>query len=426
MDNALHVLEAEQAVLGGLMLESRYLHDVLSILREDDFSIDTNRNVFRTIVQMDLAGEPIDGLTVAAKMEAGEDLRKYLAQLLELTPTAVHTVEYAEIVARAGKRRKLYDALRNATDALSRGEDETDIIATVETAVSEGNERAASEIMTPVEQMQDFYAHRALIDSGTKPYVRTGYRTLDKMLGGGLIEEGLYFLAARPGVGKTALALEIAENVADKVGRVIFFSMEMSSKQLYARRLANQTGVNSKVLLMSSMTEDEYQKAYEAANELAKHPLEVIDRGAMPVSRIASIARSRSDVKLIIVDHFTLIQKPGKQQAFTEYAEIAHALKRLAKAVKAPVLCLIQLSRESDKQKGRAHLSDLRGSGATEEDADGVMILHRPWDDGDGPREPQKPIQEIIYLDKNRHGEPGNIMLSFWPQVNKFRETFVT
>lgn len=425
MADTLRVLEAEQAVLGGLMIDSTKLRSVAGIVREDDFSTEANRELYRTLVQMDMGGEPIDGLTVAAKLSAQSDLRGYIAELLQITPTAAHTDEYAEIVANAGKRRKLYEALKGATDALLDGGDETDVIASVEAAVNEGNERAASEIMTPAEQMQDFYSHREQIESGKVPYVRTGFRTLDKMLGGGLIEEGLYFLAARPGVGKTALALEIAENVADKVGRVLFFSMEMSSKQLYSRRLANQTGVDSKILLMSTMTEDEYQKAYEAANKLAQHPLEVIDRGAMPVTRIASIARSRRDVKLVIVDHFTLIQKPGKQQAFTEYAEIAHALKRLAKAIKAPVLCLIQLSRESDQRKGRAHLSDLRGSGATEEDADGVMILHRPWEDTDGPREPQKPIQEIIYLDKNRHGEPGNIMLSFWPRVNTFRETFV-
>lgn len=429
----LRSIEAEQAVLGSMLIDSSCIKNVAQAVREEDFSIELNGMIFQAMVDMDLSGRSVDGITVAEALEArgigGQSNRTYLAQLYEATPTSANVMEYAQIVQTAGRRRTLHGAFVEAAEQLTDGHSETDVVAEVEKKLADVTGRSESDLISPAAQLDLFYRHRERIEDGSAPYVRTGFKTMDKLLPGGMVNGGLYFLAARPGVGKTALALFISEYVANYLGAVTFISMEMSPEQILARRLSHLARVDSKVILTEAMTESEYKAVADVSGKLAKTPFYITAGKALPVGRITSIARARKDTKLIVVDHFSLISVPGRQATHVEYAEAAHALKRLALAMDVPVLCLAQLNRENEQRNSkRPRISDLRATGAAEEDADGVILLHRPdYYEDKRPEEELtgRPMIMEANLAKNRHGETGRVDLSFWPKTNTFRESYI-
>ena len=235
-------VEAEQAVLGSMLIDSRCVRDVAAALRETDFSVALNQELFRVVTTMDRDGQPIDGLTVcqaALKERLAEEkpLRKYLAQLMEITPTAANVAEYADIVAKTARRRELKTALEDGLAALEDQEPEDAVIAQLDAAMTASAQRTESELSAPKELTDSFLDYRERIDAGTVPYVRTGIRALDKLLGGGMVQSGLYILAGRPGMGKSALGIAIAEYIARTTGKVDYFSLEMSREQIMARRL---------------------------------------------------------------------------------------------------------------------------------------------------------------------------------------------
>lgn len=422
-------IQAEQAVLGSMLMDSRCIKAVARTVREEDFSLELNGRIFHAMVEMDLAGRSVDGITVAEALEADQSTRGYLTQLYELTPTAANVLEYAQIVQTAGRRRTLHGTFVEAAEQLMDGHSETDVVAEVEKKLADVTGRSESDLISPAAQLNLFYRHRERIEDGGAPYVRTGFKTMDKLLPGGMVNGGLYFLAARPGVGKTALALYISEFVAEYLGPVTFISMEMSPEQILARRLSHLARVDSKVILTEAMTEAEYKAVADASVKIGQRPFYITAGKALPVGRITAIARARKDTKLIVVDHFSLISVPGRQATHVEYAEAAHALKRLALAMDCPVLCLAQLNRENEQRNNkRPRISDLRATGAAEEDADGVILLHRPdYYEDKRPEEELagRPMIMEANVAKNRHGETGRVDLSFWPKTNTFRESFI-
>lgn len=425
-------IEAEQAVLGSLLIDSGCVCRVASILRETDFSVALNQELFRVICTMDRDGQPIDGLTVCqvAKKERLADektLRSYLAQLMEITPTAANAAEYAEIVARTARRRELKTALEDSLTALNEQEPEDTVLTQLDAALAASAQRTESELLAPKEQVDSFLTYRERIDEGKTPYVRTGIKALDKLLGGGMVQGGLYILAGRPGMGKSALGIAIAEYVASTAGKVDYFSLEMSREQIMARRLSAIAKVDSKLILMDTLTDSEYKRMIDATRTAAATPLYCTDGRAQTVQRITSIARAGRDVKLAVIDHFSLILRPGKRQDADESREIAHALKRLAQSLNQPVLCLAQLNRQNEQRSDkRPTLADLRATGAMEEDADGVIFVHRPdYYRTDYVRETAQPERTEVILSKNRHGSTGKINLSFWPETNTFNPAYV-
>lgn len=190
-----------------MLIDSSCIRAVSGKLRETDFCLVMDQEIYRTMIAMDLGGRPVDGLTVADTLKASPDTRAYLAQLMETTPTSANVMEYAQIVQDCARRRALRAALGTAIDVLDKGGEQADILPGLEAAISDNNDRAGSDLLAPSEQLDLFYRHRERIDEGKAPYVRTGLRQLDRLLGGGLLKTGLYFLAARPGMGKTALAI---------------------------------------------------------------------------------------------------------------------------------------------------------------------------------------------------------------------------
>lgn len=431
MSNLVSV-EAEQAVLGSMLIDSRCVRAVGGILRETDFSVALNQELFRVITTMDRDGQPVDGLTVCAaalreQLAEEKTLRRYLAQLMEITPTAANAEEYAGIVAQRARRRTLKTALEDGVAALENEEPEDEILSRLDASLTATAERTASELLAPKEQVDGFFAYRERIDEGQTPYVRTGIKDLDRLLGGGMVQGGLYILAGRPGMGKSALGIAIADYVAQTAGKVDYFSLEMSKEQIFARRVSSLGKVDSKLILMEKLTEAEYKRVTEAVRKAGSVPLYTSDGRAMTAGRITSIARAGRDIKLVVVDHFGLILKPGRRQDSDESREIAHALKRLAQSLNQPVLCLAQLNRENEKRSDhRPNLSDLRATGAMEEDADGVFFIHRPdYYDPDYKRATAAPERAEIILAKNRHGRTGSLNLSFWPETNTFNPAYV-
>lgn len=425
-------VEAEQAVLGSMLIDGGCVRDVSAVLRETDFAVALNQELFAVIVAMDRDGRPVDGLTVCEEalhhhLAEEKPLRSYLAQLMEITPTAANVMEYAEIVAATARRRELRTALMDGIKALEEGEGEDTLLPRLDASLTATAQRTASELLTPTEQVDAYLTYRSRIDDGSAPYVRTGIRSLDKLLGGGMVQDGLYILAGRPGMGKSALGIAIADAVASHYGRVDYFSLEMSKEQITSRRLSALSRVDSRVILMETMTEEEGRKVAESTLTLARTPLYVTDGKAQTVGRIASIARASRDVKLVVVDHFGLILKPGKRSDADESREIAHALKRLAQSIGQPVLCLAQLNRENENRRDKTPiLSDLRATGAMEEDADGVIFIHRPdYYRTDYKRKAAEPERTRIILAKNRHGRTGSIDLSYWPETNTFKPAWV-
>lgn len=432
MKDLINATAAEQAVLGAILIDGKCLRTVSQKLREDDFSTEVNREIYRIMLSLDADGKFVDGMLVGAAMRRSDPsddkaLRSYLAQIMEITPTSANVMEYAEIVREKAKRRRLRESLTKALEQVDAGEKDDSILPELEAALADNSRRSGSELISPKEQVDSFYEHRRRIDDGEKPYVRTGIKPLDQLLAGGLQEGGLYFMAARPGMGKTALGLHIAEYVATTVGTVIFVSMEMTKAQISARRIAAISKVNSKLILTDNLTDEEYGRVADATIQLGKTPMYITDGAAYSAARIAALARSRKDVKLVVVDHFSLIDVPGRQRNDIEYALAAHSLKRLAKNLNCPVLCLAQLNRENEQRSSkRPRLSDLRETGAAEQDADGVLLLHRPdyYEEEKDAKKGAPSLMEVIVA-KNRHGETGKVDLSYYKATNIFREMYV-
>ena len=431
MKDLLTSMEAEQAVLGAILIDGKCIRPVSQKLREDDFSTQLNRDVYRTMLALDADGKFVDGMLVGAAMrkaspQEDKELRGYLAQIMEITPTSANVMEYVDILMEKARRRRLREALARGLEQVDAGEGEEAILPGLESALADNAKRSGGDLLSPKEQVDGFYRHRERIDEGAKPYVRTGLKSLDGLLAGGLQDGGLYFMAARPGMGKTALGLAIAEYAASTAGTVIFISMEMTKDQITARRIAALAKVDSKIVLTDSLTEEEYGRVADATLTIGKTPMYITDGAAYTAARIAAIARSRKDVRLVVVDHFSLIDVPGRQRNDIEYALAAHSLKRLAKSLGCPVLCLAQLNRENEQRGNkRPRLSDLRETGAAEQDADGVLLLHRPDYYEDEKTESGTPSLMEVYVAKNRHGDTGRVDLSYYKRSNIFRERYI-
>ena len=417
----LQELEAEQAVLGSMLIDRDCIRDVLPRLRDTDFAMKINAQIYRMIQQLENAGKTVDAMLVADTLHADASQREYLAQLMDLTPTSANALEYTDIVLRASRRRAIRAAAQTAIERLDAHAPESEILPELEQAINGAAERMGSDLLTPMQQVERYYAHRALIDGGEKLYVRTGYKLIDRLLGGGMLNSGLYFLAARPAMGKTTLALNIAEYAA-QYGEVLFVSLEMSDDQLTAKRISKLARISYQTALNESLTEKQYADVCTAANSIAKSRFYTNSCVGANMQKICDLARSCRGVRLVIVDHFSLIQVPGRRSRYDEYTAVSAALKRLARSIGGVVLCLAQLNRANEQRSDkRPIMSDLRDTGAAEQDADGIFFLHRPGYYDGTDKEDQPSVTEFIVA-KNRHGRTGAIQLNFYPKVSIFKE----
>lgn len=414
-------LMAEQSVIGAILLTDRCLTDVERELRPTDFRLEGDRALYEAALALERDGEKVDSVTIldrARKMGA-QISRQYVLELMELTPTAANVMEYVRLV----KEESLRAALIETANRIREGVEGRDPPSAVLSAAGQRLDDLASQsslgrLVTPADSFLAFFRQRDAVEAGdARGYVCTGYMALDELLGGGMLNSGLYLLAARPGMGKTTLALNIADRVA-QADPVLFISLEMDTEQLAAKRISRETGIPTQKLLMQPLTELEEAKVSQAAKSLASLTFYSNEAPTVTVDDIGTLARSIGGLRLIVVDYFGKILPPAasRRAGRVEYTtEISGALKNLARTLRLPILTLCQLNREVEgRQIKRPQLSDLRDTGALEQDADGVIFLYREDYYADRSTvDPNVPSLLEVDLAKNRHGGVGGCKLAF-------------
>ena len=431
-----HSLEAEQAVLGSMLIDSRCVNDIVGLVRPDDFYLQVNRDIYETIYEMFSFSRVIDPVTVLDKMrERGvfdeQTSTKYIMQLMEITPTAANAKQYAQIVHDKSLMRSLSTAASDIVETVYEGVGTAqDILEAAEKrifAIRRGNtndslEHIGTVLIKVFDQLSEL-SQRGSDISG----ISTGLRDLDRFISG-LNKSDLMILAARPGMGKTSLALNIALNVAKKYPKrtVAFFSLEMSKQQLVTRLIATESFVDNKKLTTGKLSVDEWGKIGLASSALSQTDLRVDDNPSITVAEMNAKCRRIDDLALVVIDYLQLMTGSGSKSSYggenrqQVVSDISRSLKIMAKELNVPVLCLSQLSRTNEsRQDKRPMISDLRESGAIEQDADEVMFIYR--DDYYNKETEKQNVAECI-IAKNRHGETGTVELQWLPQFTTFAD----
>lgn len=424
-----HSAEAEQAVLGCMLIDSKCIPDVIEKLKVDDFYVALNRDMYDTIYLMFNLSQTIDPVTVLNKMlERGQvreaaTLRGYMAQLMEMTPTTANVSEYINIVRDKALLRQIGQVSNEMTEMIDSGQgDAQEVLELAEQKIyAIRNGRTNQELM-PVSgilvnvysQLQELYAA-----GGKIPGLPTGFADLDEIIAG-LNDSDLILVAARPGMGKTSFGLNIAEHAAKTTGKTVaVFSLEMGREQLVTRLIAAEGMVDLKNLLTGRLEDEDWMRVARAATTLSKCDIRVDDNSTITVPEMKAKCRRLENLGLIVVDYLQLMQSARhSENRVQEVGEISRSLKIMAKELGVPVVCLSQLNRAAETRSDkRPQLSDLRESGAIEQDADIVMFLYR--DDYYVENSENPNVAECIVA-KNRHGKTGKIELQWLGQYTLF------
>ena len=429
-----HSLEAEQSVLGSMLIDSRCVAEVIGILRPDDFFLQQNKEIYETIYSMFNFSETIDPVTVLDRLkqrgQSSDKTASYLMQLMEITPTAANVAQYAAIVKDKALMRNLAVAAGDIRETVFEGVGSaSEIMESAEKkiyALRNGNTGdSLQHIGMVLVNVFDRLDELSRSDNAF-PGLSTGLMDLDKKING-LNKSDLVLIAARPGMGKTSIALNIALAVAKKTDKTVaFFSLEMSREQLALRLLSNESFVDNQKLVTGKLTEEEWTKIGIASSALSQTDIRVDDNPAISVAEMNAKCRRLDNLGLVLIDYLQLMTSAGQGQSSNNanrvqvVSDISRALKIMAKELNVPVICLSQLSRANESRTDkRPMLSDLRESGAIEQDADEVMFIYR--DDYYNPDTEEKNVAEIIVA-KNRHGETGTVKVQWLPQFTTFAD----
>ena len=427
-----HSPQAEQAVLGSMLIDADCVKDVMDQLQTQDFYLRTNRDIFETIYQMFVYSKPIDGVTVAGEMEkngkSNEQTRSYLVQLMEVTPTSANVMEYVRIVQEKSLMRQVAFAAGRITAMVQQGTGSAgDMLEAAEQRIYAIRRGRSAQGMVPVSMvLGDVMSQLAELSArGGKsvPGLSTGLSAVDAKING-MNKSDLLLLAARPGMGKTSMALNVALSAARESGKTVaIFSLEMSKEQLVTRLIASEGLVENQRLITGNLRESDWQRIAEAASALSCMDIRIDDNPLLTVADMNAKCRRLDNLGLVVIDYLQLMTSAGgkgysgenRQQAVSD---ISRMLKIMAKELQVPVLCLSQLSRANEKREDkRPMLSDLRESGAIEQDADIVMFLYR--DDYYNSDTEKRNVAECI-IAKNRHGETGKVELRWMPEYTAF------
>ena len=356
---------AETGVLGSLLIDPV---PVLPLIRReltvDDFTTQSGQAIFSAACRLADGGSPVDVITIQnAAAAAGVDLDSdYLLELMDTTPTAANIEAYIASTKDASAKRRLRTVAESMLSRLKAGEHSADVFSAAQAELqSAADGQTLNSLVTGQTAMADFLAYRKEVDAGrANPAVATGCVALDDMLGGGMVQEGFYILAARPGAGKTTLGLQIAERVASRGAPVLFISLEMSLRQLTAKRLAAVSNISTTKILNHALVPDEYSRLTKAMTEIAARPLVFNAKSHLTVSEIGFLARQVKGCELVFIDYVGLIQHGKGNSLYEKVTATSNELKRLARKLGIPILCLAQLNREVEsRQNKRPMLSDL-------------------------------------------------------------------
>ena len=452
MDNQLidqqppHSDESERAVLGGIFLNADTLPDAQEYVTADDFYKKAHRLLFQAMTDLQDNGTAIDTVTVSDYLDNHNNLDDiggvgYITDLVAATPIASNVVYYAKIVQQKSTLRKLISTAQNIASRSYTEQD--DVEGLVEDAerqimdVSENRNQAGFKQIKDVlnqamAQIDQLYQNDQAITG-----LPTGFRDLDKITTG-LHEDEMIILAARPAVGKTAFALNIAQNVGTKTDKsVAIFSLEMGAEQLVNRMLCSEGSIDANHLRTGQLNEEEWQNLIIAMGSLSKAKIYMDDTPGIRMAEIRAkcrrLAREQGDLGLIIIDYLQLIEGSGQENRQQEVSAVSRQLKKLAKELHVPVIALSQLSRGVEqRQDKRPVLSDIRESGSIEQDADIVAFLYRDDyyrdaegdeddDDQGGNDDGDDNVGEVeVIIEKNRSGPRGTVKLLFVKSYNKF------
>ena len=433
-------LEAEQSVLGSMLIDERCVPDVIGLLLPDDFYLQQNRDIYETIYTMFNFSQHIDPVTVLDKMkERGvydeAHSYDYIAQLLQITPTAANVKQYCAIVRDKALLRNLGTAAGEITGLVQEGVGTAQEIleASEKKIYSLRKENSGDSLQHIGKVLLNVYDRlEELAESGSDiAGLSTGLHDLDRKING-LNKSDLLLIAARPGMGKTSLALNVALNVAKSTDKTVaFFSLEMSAVQLMMRLIIAETGLSGNDVKSGRLTPEQWRHLESATKPLGAAPLYIDDTPALSVFEFRSKARRlkiHNDIKIIIIDYLQLMtgNQDTKGNREQEVAFISRTLKAIAKELNVPVIALSQLSRATEMRGGskRPQLSDLRESGAIEQDADIVAFIHRPEYYGINQDEngmPTAGMAEII-LAKHRNGAVCDVNLRFLKEQARFAD----
>jgi replicative DNA helicase len=421
--------EAEQAVLGALLIDAGAIVRAAGTLEARDFFRPAHARIFEAIMGLFARHEAVDYVTVVAELERANALDEcggavYITELIERTPAAPHVEFYAGLVSRTGVRRRLIDAAGRIAqiaydDAADTIEETVDQAESVLFQVLDGRERRD---LVPIsilieryyERIEEIQANREL-SLGT----RTGFGALDRKLGG-LQPSDLCIVAGRPGMGKTSWLTSVAGSVADQGATVAFFSLEMSGEQMVQRLLASRTGISSQALRLGQINAKEMELVTRAMGDLSEAPIYIDDTpGLTPFDLRTKVRRLHAErrVDLVIVDYLQLMHGGARSEnRVQEISLISRSLKGLAREVRVPIIAASQLSRAVETRADKKpQLSDLRESGSIEQDADIVIFISRKI----GDEGPNKNLADIIVA-KHRHGPTGDVKMMFIPHETRF------
>ena len=451
MDNQLieqqppHSDEAERAVLGGIFLNADTLPDAQEYVTADDFYKKSHRLLFQAMTDLQDNGTAIDTVTVTDYLDNHNQLDDiggagYITDLVASTPIASNVVYYAKIVQQKSTLRKLISTAQSIASRSYTEQD--DVEGLVEDAecqimdVSENRNQAGFKQIKDVLNQAMAQIDQLYQNDQTITGLPTGFRDLDKITTG-LHEDEMIILAARPAVGKTAFALNIAQNVGTKTDKsVAIFSLEMGAEQLVNRMLCSEGSIDANHLRTGQLNEEEWQNLIIAMGSLSKAKIYMDDTPGIRMAEIRAkcrrLAREQGDLGLIIIDYLQLIEGSGQENRQQEVSAVSRQLKKLSKELHVPVIALSQLSRGVEqRQDKRPVLSDIRESGSIEQDADIVAFLYRDDyyrdaegdddDDQDSGDEGDDNVGEVeVIIEKNRSGPRGTVKLLFVKSYNKF------
>ena len=425
-------LESEQAVLGSIMLRKDAMHEVEDMISPESFYAEKHKKIFQAMLALSLKNEPIDMLSLSTKLAEQKSLEQiggnqYLAEIVNVVPSSANIKHYADIVQKKYVLRSLIEAADYVSElAFAENDDHMDdILDTAEKKIfnvvsSPKNQKFINlkdALPEAYERLEKLHENKGMLRG-----LPTGFRDLDTMLSG-LQKSDLIIIAARPSVGKTTLALDIARMTSVNYEKSVeIFTLEMSSQQLVDRMLSAESRVNAWNLRTGRLSSDkDFSQLRDSLDKLAKAKIYIDDQPGNSIIRMKALCRrlkAEKGLDLIVVDYLQLMTTSKNYDAMVnQVTEISRSLKSLAKELDVPVLALSQLSRAVESRGGKPRLSDLRDSGSIEQDADVVMFIHR---DDRGKEESEKTNIAEILIEKHRNGPIGKVELYFDEKTTTF------
>ena len=426
-------LEAEQSVLGSILIDPESISEIATIITTEDFYLEKHREIYSAMQRLFLKSKDIDAIVLAEELTkegvyTSDESKAYIRTLADIVPATNNVKEYARIVKDKSLLRALIAVCGDITESAYAAQDDVSFIL--------DNAGGSIFALTQNQQQSDFthirdvivdaYAHLKALSENSEDIkgVETGFSALDNVLVG-MGKGNLILIGARPGMGKTSFALNIASNVARKTGKeVCIFSLEMSKQELVMRMLSSEAMVESNKLRSGTLSKEDWDKLARAAEYLAACNIYIDDTSGITVTGMKSKLRKKRNLGLVVVDYLQLMSSDKKiDNRVLEVGDISRNMKLMAKDLGVPVLCCAQLSRGPESRTSKKPmLSDLRDSGAIEQDADAVLFLYREmyYDDGTGKTPADENVAEVIVA-KNRHGSTDSgIKMGWYGQFTKF------